>query len=111
MCSDERNYQKHINGRKHKHKVKLLKESSSDTVIQTVGTNFTEFGINSIDELKNLSDARISKLREELAKTGVEQRRKKILKVLDPMTPYRYELINLMKNNDAEGAIELYYEI
>ena len=63
--------------------MKTLQQHDNNAVATKCNFEFAEFGINSNDELKELSDARMVELREELAKTDVEQKRKKILKLLE----------------------------
>ena len=116
MCSDENNYNKHLNGRKHKNMVKRLGLQQGTGTEKGVARafKFSKMGFNTIDEVKQISNEKkkeLEKILEDEDNMISKTDRKLAQQLLDPTTPYVLELVNCMKSKDPEGALDVYKEM
>ena len=70
MCSDEKNYNVHINGRKHKNKAKMLQLQQQGGRTSEMNTDdndskYAEFGFKNINDLKDVTEEQIEKLQKQ----------------------------------------------
>eukprot|EP00944_MAST-04C_sp_MAST-4C-sp1_P014948 g14948.t1 len=116
MCSDEKNYNKHINGRKHKNMVKRLslKQDTKTGNDQAKEFKYSKMGFSNTDEMKQMSNEK----KQELAKILEDENNviskadmKLAQRLLDPTTPYNMEIVECMKRKDPEGALDIYKEM
>ena len=116
MCSDEKNYNVHINGRKHKNKAKMLQLQQQGGRTSEMNTDdndskYAEFGFKNINDLKDVTEEQIEKLQKQFGDTVSQQKKRKLMRALDPVTPYRHDLVTCLKKQDANGAVAVYKEI
>ena len=93
MCSDEVNYNKHINGRRHKNMMKRLglKPDTKTGKDQATAFKYSKMGFNSIDEIKQMSNEKkqeLEKILEDENNVLTKCDRKLAQQLLDPTTPY-----------------------
>ena len=117
MCSDEVNYNKHINGRRHKNMMKRLglkPDTKTGKKDQATAFKYSKMGFNSIDEIKQMSNEKKQELEKKLEDENnvlTKTDRKLAQQLLDPTTPYIMDLVEGMKSKDPECALNVYKEM